>query len=83
MEHPKIHPMDLARFQRAAKIIEDDLDEGYYSCRDQFGPEIAGALLVAELRRIFNDKPLQWPPPDELVEKVNNFLIEKGIMDHG
>lgn len=77
---PVIHPFDLARYMRAARMIEDDLHEAYFSCRETFGPEIAGALLVAELRRKFNDKPDQWPPPEEVNEKVQKFLEEKKLL---
>lgn len=71
---------DLARFHRAARMIEDDLHEAYYSCRRKFGPEIAGVLLVAALRNNFNSKD-KWPPDDSLIDKVNNFLVQKGIVN--
>lgn len=78
--NPKIHPVDFARFFHAARMIEDDLDQAYFSCREKYGPEIAGALLVAELRRKYNDKPDQWPPPEDLAGKVKAFLVSKNLL---
>lgn len=37
-------------------------------------------LLVAKLRQQLNDKPDQWPPPEGLVDKVNDKLREIGLL---
>lgn len=76
-----IHLADLARFHKAARMIEDDLDEAYKTCRLQFGADVAGVLLVAALRDKLNDKKNQWPPPEDLFDKVNQFLADKGLLD--
>ena len=75
--------LDLIRFHNAARLIEDDLDEAYRTCRQKYGYEVAGVLLVSLLRQQLNDKKDQWPPSDDLVEKVNDFLAEKGLLDDG
>ena len=36
--------------------------------------------LTAGLRQKFNDKPDQYPPPEDLPEKVNKSLIEAGLL---
>lgn len=76
-----IHPLDAARYHHAARMIEDDHEQAYFTCRKMFGPEVAGALLVMILRQKFNKQPNQWPPPEELIGEVNSFLIEKGLME--
>jgi hypothetical protein len=43
--------------------------------------DVAGALLVAKLRHQLNDKPDQWPPPEDLADKVNQRLRELGFLD--
>lgn len=75
-----IHPVDVARYHSAARMIEDDLNEAYFTCRMKYGPEVAGVLLVALLRQQLNKDKNQWPPPDDLVEKVNEFLLKHGLM---
>ena len=75
-----ISPDDLDRYHTAARMIEDDMDEAYFSCRRRFGADAAGLLLVALLRQKMNDKPDQWPPPDDLREKVNKVLKDKGLL---
>ena len=62
-------------------MIEDDLDEGYQACRKAYGPEVAGSVLVAVLRDKLNNNKDQWPPPEDLIEKVNKFLEEKGLLE--
>lgn len=75
-----IHPLDAQRYHAAARMIEDDLDQAYFTCRRKYGPEVAGVLLVALLRQQLNDKKDQWPPPEDLLYKVNQFLVDKGLM---
>lgn len=45
------------------------------------GADVAGALLVAKLREKLNDKPDQWPPPEDLQEKVNDVLRSMGLLE--
>lgn len=71
---------DLVRFHAAARMVEDDLDEAYFSCRRAYGADVAGALLVAALRRALNVNPDQWPPPEDLRERVNDRLREIGLL---
>lgn len=75
-----IHPVDVRRFHSAARLIEDDLEEAYLTCRERYGAEVAGVVLVSILRQKLNDQKDQWPPPEDLIEKVNNFLVEHGLM---
>ena len=75
-----IHHTDAARFHAAARMMEDDLNEAYFTCRQKYGSEVAGVLLVALLREKLNNAKDQWPPPEDLIEKVNNFLVDKGLM---
>lgn len=75
-----INRIDLDRYFRAARMIEDDLDEAYETCSRLVGPAIASALLIAELRKVYNDKPDQWPPPDGIAEKVGEFLENKNLL---
>jgi hypothetical protein len=79
MSQPKIHSVDLVRYFKAARIIEDDLAEGYNSCRAQFGADLAGLALVSELRKKLNTEPDQWPPPEDLFDKVREFLETQGL----
>lgn len=81
MNTPTIHRYDLARFHAAARMMEDDLDEAYFACREKYGFEVAGVLLVALLRQQLNSNKNQWPPPEDLANKVNQFLEEKGLLE--
>jgi hypothetical protein len=76
-----IHPLDAARYHRAARMIEDDAEQAYFTVRRLFGPDVAGVLLVMYMRQKLNKHPDQWPPPEDLIEEVNNFLREKGLME--
>jgi hypothetical protein len=71
---------DLERFHRAVRMIEDDMEQAYHTCRNNFGSDVAGVLLVALLRQQLNDKKDQWPPPPELIEKVNSHLSQLGMI---
>lgn len=69
----------LGATHAAAKIIETDGADGYWTCRQRFGQEVADILLVAFLRRAFN--PLgHYPEPDDLEKQVNEFLAAKGLI---
>jgi len=69
---------ELARFHNAAKSIEFDAVEAISSCARQHGRDIAGALLVAFLRRSFGSLD-SFPTPEGVVEKVNVFLQDRGL----
>lgn len=71
---------DIGRYHRAASLIEADLHEAYFTCRQRYGADVAGTLLVFALRQKMNDKPEQWPAPEDLQDKVNNFLRENGLL---
>ena len=75
-----IHPTDAARYHAAARMMEDDLEAAYFGCRRKYGPEVAGVVLIAILRQQLNDHKDQWPPPDDLTERVNMFLVKHGLM---
>lgn len=65
------------RFHAATKIIEADGCEGYFSCRERFGADVAGAVLVMFLRLRLNPDE-QWPAPEDLPEKVNEVMRKSG-----
>lgn len=80
MNNSVIDSIDLARFHSAARIIENDLHEAYFACKSRYGSDVAGVLLVAALRRNLNNQN-QWPPPEDLEEKVNQFLLVHGLIN--
>ena len=61
-------------------MMEDDLEGAYLTCREKYGAEVAGVVLVTILRQKLNNNQDQWPPPEDLIRKVNNFLVEHGLM---
>ena len=70
---------EIERYHAAAKLIEIDGCQGYFTCKQRFGGTIAGMALVAWLRGQKLD-PLGWPR-DELVEEVNKILREEGRLE--
>jgi hypothetical protein len=78
IDHP-ILPQDLSRFHAISRLIEDELEEGYFVARHRYGADVAGALLVFALRQKFNDQPNSWPPPSDLIDKVNDFLAKNDL----
>lgn len=76
-----IDQRDFEQFNHAAKMIEADGTQAYWSCRDKYGEKVANALIIAWLRSRFNDKPDQYPPPEDLPKKVAKALIEAGLME--
>jgi hypothetical protein len=70
---------DATRFHAAAKIIELDGTEGYFTCCKKFGDEIVGAVLVTWLRA--KHATSEWPT-EELVDKVNEILYSSGKECH-
>lgn len=70
---------EAKRFHAAAKMIEDDGPEGYYSCRRQFGTEIAGAVLVTWTRARLCD-PNVWPDQG-LMERTDKALRKTGRLE--
>lgn len=77
-----IHPTDAARYHHAARMLDDDHEGAYFTTRQKYGPDVAAAVLIAILRAKLNKNPGQWPPPEDLEEKVNNYLRDKGLMEH-
>lgn len=69
-----------SRLHAAAKIIEYDGFDGYKTVRNRYGENIANALIVSWLRRQLNPVPNQYPCPEDLEEKVNQKLKEKGLL---
>ena len=74
----KISESDLIRFHDAARRIEADGHEGYYTVRELYGADIAGVLLVAFLR--FQHGAMEtFPAKPEVREKTDAFLKTEGI----
>ena len=71
---------DVKRFHAAARIIEIDGTEGYFSCCERFGSEIAGMALVAWLRA---KNGTDYWPREELIDEVNKILREEGRLETG
>lgn len=70
---------DFLRLNRAAKSIETDACEAYYSTQEKFGSDVAGALCILFLRMRLNPKQ-QWPAPEGVEEKIAVILRDKGIL---
>jgi hypothetical protein len=71
---------EAKRFHDAARVIELDGAEGYFSCCDRFGPEVAGMALVMWTRCHFsseNDYP-SLEVHERLMKKTNKILEEAG-----
>jgi len=67
----------LERAHAAAKMIEVDGIEGYHSCCQRFGEDVANALVVMFLRRSYT--PSQDLRTSELaIEQTNNALEQYG-----
>src|ERR1700721_3048866 len=67
------------RYHEAAKLIEANGIEGYKTCFNRFGQDIADALMVAWLRRR-NTETNALMSPEKVIEQVNIALIEHGIL---
>ena len=70
---------DLSRFHSAAKLIEAEGYEGYLTVRRNYGADIAGALLVAFLRRNFGSMET-YPAKPDIVEKTDEILKKCGLI---
>jgi len=68
--------LSLEKIQNAAKMIEADGDEAYFSVRQRYGKEVASILLVAHLRRSFGSMKT-FPPDHDIDEKVSKFVRTK------
>jgi hypothetical protein len=71
---------DVTRWHNASKMIEADLHEAVRSCAVRYGTETAGLLLVYALRQQLNPEE-QWPEPENLRQKVNDFLQHEGLLN--
>jgi hypothetical protein len=70
---------DFHRLNRAAKSIEADACQTYYSTVDRYGRDVAGALLIMFMRRSLNTDD-QWPASDEIDEKIIEVLKNNKIL---
>jgi hypothetical protein len=75
----RINPGDVHVFHAAAKLIEHDGDEGYFTCAQRYGYTVAASLLVAHLRRAFGAGQT-YPTSPDVEEKVNAELLRLGKM---
>ena len=71
---------DFERFNAAAKRIEADACEGYFSTTSRYGSEVAGAMLTLYLRLQLNPEQ-RWPAPDDIETKIAEVLKEYGILE--
>lgn len=67
---------DVRKYHRAAKMIELDGTEVYFSCCERYGKDIAGVALVTWLRSQLNEWH-EWLT-DLLSQRVNQVLQESG-----
>jgi hypothetical protein len=70
---------DVERFHAAAKMIEADGVDAIQSCTRKFGKDIAGALLVAFIRRTEGSMD-SWPAPDHVIPNTNKALKRHGLL---
>lgn len=74
MSKPMTLVEEAERFHAACKMIELDGCEGYFACRERFGSDVAGAVLVMWLRtRLYKENEY-----DKTKAKVNQVLEEAG-----
>ena len=69
---------EVERFHAAAKIIELDGVEGVRTCAERFGKDVAGALLVAFIRRNLNPNGA-WPT-DKTKDGADRALVVHGLI---
>ncbi len=69
---------NLDEIQAAAKLIEADGDQGFWTTSQLYGEEIAIVLLVAHLRRSYGSMETH-PASPEIERRVNDHLKEIGI----
>lgn len=74
-----IKSSDLDRLHDAAKMIEYDGVEAYYTCVERYGEDIANALIIAFLRRAEGGGE-DYPEREGLREKVNVGLKARGLV---
>ena len=71
--------LSLADIQTAAKMIEIDGNEAYYSVRERYGEDMANILLVTHLRRFYGS--LDRCPPDSAIDtKVNEMMMMRELL---
>jgi hypothetical protein len=75
-----IYPEDLRRFHEAARMVELDGVEAYFSLEHRFGREVAGMLVVLFLRLRFGSAESTAPLSDEAMAKIENILRAAGRM---
>lgn len=74
----KMTEAEVVMYHHAAKSIEADGCGAYWTVRTLYGENVAGALLVLFLRMEMGKG--QWPPADDLIERVNAVLEEDHIL---
>jgi predicted NAD-dependent protein-ADP-ribosyltransferase YbiA (DUF1768 family) len=75
---PEISESMLNLYHRAAKLIEIDGTEGFYTASNLVGKDIATALIIAHVRKNMSD--LNTYPCNISIEKVNKILAIEGII---
>ena len=73
------HPQDLSRYHAAAKLIEEEGDEGYHTCVARYGVEMANILLIAHLRRAYGAME-SYPARESIPSEVNEHLKKKHLL---
>lgn len=71
---------EIERFHAAAKMIEADGVDAIQTCTRRFGKDIAGALLVAFIRKSEGSMD-SWPAPDHVVPNTNAALERHGLVE--
>jgi hypothetical protein len=71
------------RFHKVARMIELDGAEGYFSCCERFGSDVAGMALIMWSRCKLQGSDDKYPSLEvhqELMEETNKILVEAGRM---
>ena len=71
------------RFHKAARMIELDGAEGYFTCRDKFGADVAGMALIMWARCHIGHTKDEYPSAEvheQRIDEVNAHLVEAGRM---
>ncbi len=69
----------LACYHEAAKMIETDGVEAYHTVSERFGSDVAGALLVAFIRRNLGSMDT-FPAREEITAETDQVLLENRLI---
>lgn len=69
----------LASYHEAAKMIETDGVEAYHTVSERFGSDVAGALLVAFIRRNHGSMDT-FPAREDIIIKTDEVLAKYGLI---